>query len=129
MTIEDYLNRNAIVKIGTTLPGYVCCEVIVDNPVELVFVLQTSDCYISEIRWWDCLEIGNSSTIGYGGPRDPRNPDSFYFAETDICQFFSADSRPENYYEYLNHIKEVYPKHNLFPSFDIKRNKARDSDL
>lgn len=121
MRIEDYLSNHTIVRIGITLPGYVCCETIVDNPIELISVIRENNCYIDEIRWWDRVEISSGSSIGYGGPRDPKNPDSHFFAETDIFKVFTPLSQAEEYYVYLDQIESKYSTLNLFPSFDIKR--------
>ena len=119
MKIEDYLNDHTIIKIGVSPPGYICSEVIVDNPAELISIIRENGCYIAEIRWWDRVEIVSGSSIGYGGPRDPRSPDSHYFAETDIHKVFNTFSQDEDYYEYLSHIQNNYFNFNLFPAFDI----------
>ena len=121
MRIEDYLVEHAIVKIGKTLPDYISCEIIVDNPYELISVVTRNYGYISEIRWWDCVEITTGSNIGYGGPRDPRNPDHYFFAETDICKKFDLLTENKIYYEYLKQIEVEYSAYNLYPAFDIKR--------
>ncbi len=121
MRIEDFLNAHTIVQIGRTLPDYVCCEHIVDNPEELVPIVRESGCYISEILWWDRIEIGSVSSIGYGGPRDPRCPDSFFFAETDIYRRFNTILKDEEYYKYFDEVRRAYPGFDLFPGFDIMR--------
>lgn len=123
MRIEDYLTEHTIVKIGETLPGYICCENIVDTPLDLLSVVKNNNGYISEIRWWDCVEIASGSSIGYGGPRDPRNPDSHFFAETDICKVFDAFAQDEDYYKYIKQIETAYSTRNIYPAFDIKKSK------
>lgn len=125
MRIEDYLSNHTIVRIGITLPGYVCCETIVDNPIELISVIKNNDCYITEIRWWDRAEIASGSSIGYGGPRDPKSPDSHFFAETDIYKVFTPLSQDEEYYGYLDQIESTHSNLNLFPAFDIKKIKKQ----
>lgn len=126
MEINDYLLKHTIVKIGNGIPGYVCCETIVDDPIELISVVMENECYISEIRWWDLVPISEGSTIGYGGARDPRAPDTMFFAETDICTEFYGTSEYEDYCSYLEQIKCNYSNHNLFPAFCIKK-KVVDS--
>lgn len=120
MNIDDYLKQHMIVKIGMTLPGYICCETIVDNPKELVPIVRKNGYFISEILWWDRVDIVSGSKIGHGGPRDPRSPNSHYFAETDIQKVFDTILEDEEYYEYFDQIKQTYPDCNLFPGFDIK---------
>lgn len=119
--IEDYLKSHMIVGSRNTVPGYIGCEVIVDNPAELVSLVNGSECYISEIRWWEHAEIATGSNIGYGGPRDPQNPDTHYFAETDICMTFDSFSSENTYQEYLQKINSSYPMLDLHPAFDIKK--------
>lgn len=121
MRIEDYLSDHTVLRIGVSISGYICCETIVDDPIELISVVRQSNCYISEIRWWDRVEIASGSSIGYGGPRDPLSPDSHFFAETDICKVFNTLSRDEEYYEYIDQIKSTYYHLDLFPAFDIKK--------
>ena len=121
MEITKYLSNHTIINIGNNLPGYVCCEVIVDNPKKLLSILKENDCYISEIRWWHRTTIALGSTIGYGGPRDPSSPDSHYFAETDITRKFSSESTFGEYIDYLDQTKKSYSGFSLFPAFDIKK--------
>ena len=121
MKLEDYLSNHTIVKIGTCLPGYVCCETIVDDPIKLISVLGENSCYIAEIRWWDRVEISTGSSIGYGGPRDSRSPNTHFFAETDISKIFNVFTRKEEYYSYLDEIKRNYSNYDLYPSFDVKQ--------
>ena len=120
MKIDEYLITHKIISIGKSISGYVCCEVIVDDPIELIDIVSKSNCFISEIRWWDCTEIEKGSLIGYGGPRDPRNPSRFFFAETDICKIFSVFSKEHEYKDHIKDIKSKYPHLDLFPAFDIK---------
>ena len=126
MEIEKYLFNHVRVRIGIPLPGYVCCETIVDDPIEIVSVVRDNNCYISEIRWWDRVEIKSGSSIGYGGPRDPRSPKSHYFAETDICKTFDEHTLDEEYYDYLEQTKRFYSSLEIFPSFDIKYTRQKE---
>lgn len=120
MNIEDYLIRHTIVKIGVTLPGYICCEAIVDDPIQLLAIVRENNCYISEVRWWDCAKILSGSSIGYGGPRDPRCPKYRFFAETDIAKTFTPWTQDKEYKNYLQKINNDYSNFNLLPAFDIK---------
>lgn len=124
MRINDFLKNHTIVKIGRPLSGhgYICCETIVDDPKALIPIVRRNNCYISEIRWWDRVDITSISSIGYGGPRDPRSPDSHYFAETDICMTFARLLPDNEYFAYLERIKKTYSGLDLFPAFDIKNN-------
>ena len=121
MKLMDYLGTHMIVKIGIGLPEYVCCETIVDDPVKLISLIRENNCFISLIRWWDWVKITNGSDIGYGGPRDPRNPNTHFFSETDICRAFTEFSHDEEYYMYLDEVKKNYPNYDLYPAFDIKK--------
>ncbi len=122
MKIEEYLKEHTIVKIGIPfIPEYICSEIIVNNPKELVPIVRESGCYISEIRWWHLTEISSGSSIGYGGPRDPRRYDTHYYAETDICREFDAPLQDEEYYEYFDRIKHSFSEFDLYPAFDIKK--------
>ena len=92
-----------------------------DNPIDLVDCIIKNNCYISEIRWWDRADITLGSKIGYGGTRDPRVPQKYYFAETDICDTFEKSTSFTEYVEYLNKIKMQYYMYDLHPAFDIYR--------
>ena len=120
MKIQDYLIEHKIIKIGMDLPGYICTEIIVENPEELIKVVEKSNCYISAMRWWEYTEISSTPTIGYGGARDPRDPEGHFFAETDLCMEFSASAHCTEYRSYLSQIKTMHPNLILFPAFDIK---------
>ena len=120
MCIIEYLKRYTVLSIGTCIPGYICCESIVENPKTLISLLKNSGYYISEIRWWDRVAVGSMSTIGYGGPRDPNNPNCFYYAETDIYMEFGPGTTDDSYNQYIDSIKKEYPTNQLFPAFDIR---------
>ena len=120
MRLDEFLSRNTIVQIGQTLPGYVICEAIVDNPKDLISIVKKNGCYISEIRWWEHAKIAVGSIIGYGGPRDPREPSSYFFAETDIYKVFDVFTCDKDYYKYIEQVKKQYYNFDLFPAFDIR---------
>ena len=120
MSIFSFLHDHVIIEIGNKLPGYLCCEVIVDNPELLVSIVKENGYYISEIHWWDRAEISKGSSIGYGGPKDPNAYDNYYFAETDISMAFDAVTEDSEYLQYMAQTKEKYAHLDLTPSFDIK---------
>ena len=118
--LYNYLNEHTIISIGNiTSKTCVMVEVITDAPHELVDCVIKNKCYISEIRWWDRTHIALKSKIGYGGPHDPRDPQNYYFAETDLCDTFTEATTFNEYVEYLNNIKSRYPLYDLYPAFDI----------
>ena len=120
MNLFQYLIDNIIVSIGNShVDKYVMVETIVYNPEELLEIVIENNCYISEIRWWDRVKLFTPSEIGYGGVRDPRPPQNYYFAETDICSSFNKNTTYSEYIEYLNSIKLKYSSYELYPSFDI----------
>ena len=120
MNLLQYLNNHTILTIGNLVEDKcVIVEVISNNPEELVEYVIKNDCYISEIRWWDRASISTKSKIGYGGTKDPRDPQKYYFAETDICASFEKETTALEYLEYLNTIKTQYSMHDLYPAFDI----------
>jgi len=120
MTLKDYLQIHTIVQIGVPSSEYAYSEVIVDNYKDLISVVIDTEFYISKISWWHRTEIITGSSIGYGGPRDPRNPEVYYFAETDICQEFKEKSSLKDIYNYFDKINREYSNFELYPSFDIK---------
>ena len=120
MNLEDYLNQHFIVRNEITSPGYVCNEIIVDDPKEFVSVVRENGCYISAILWWDRADRTLGSRIGCGGLPDPRNPHDYYFAETYLYKEFDTILEDAEYYAYFDQIKKEYPDLDLFPGFDIK---------
>lgn len=124
MNIKDFLAHHTIIEIGNKLPGYICCETIVDDPIRLISTVQLSNNYISEIRWWDHVKICAGSDIGYGGPRDPHSPKEYFYAETDIVRTFTPSTNEEEYLHYMQEIKNKYPRYQLFPAFNIKEDKG-----
>lgn len=120
MNFSIFLSNHVIVQAGVQLPDYICTELIVDNPNELISLVQKSEYYISHICWWDYVKIGYSSSLGYGGRRNPREPD-YYFAETDICRDFEMTATANEYYDYLVKVKNKFSCFNIFPAFDIKK--------
>lgn len=117
MNFEKYLIAHTIVVIGK---GCLDGEVIVDDPPGVIHTAEESKYYIAEIRWWDRAKIATGSTIGYGGPRDPKDPNTYFFAETDIDKVFSANTEACTYYDYLRQIINENCCYDLRPAFIFK---------
>ena len=112
--IDQYLKDNAILKIGA---GY--ADIIVIDPVDLINQAQEWNCYISEILWWERIEISNAEkSLGYGGPIDPRN-NSYYFSETDYARKFERGTLIYVYIDYIRCMMKKYIKYDLYPSFTL----------
>lgn len=118
--LKTFVAKHIIVEIGIPLCGDPFGEIIVDEPYHFIRLVMHSDCYISCIRWWDRANIQLGSKIGYGGPRDPRSPKDFFFAETDIYQEFSMDTAVTKYCEYLDSVRSNFAEFDLFPAFEIQ---------
>ena len=122
MDLLCFLKEHTIISVGKPITDEcVAVEVILDNPEQLVKTVIKNNCYISEIRWWDRVHISKMSSIGYGGTRDPRFPQNYYFAETDIFQTFEPKTTFLEYMDYLTLIWTQYAMYDLHPSFDIYR--------
>ena len=119
MGLNQFLASNTIVSAGSAFGQYLCCETIVDAPETLIALVSERQCYISEIRFWDRVLMSAGSSIGYGGPLDPRDHD-YFFAETDLCQTFSKDASAEDYTTFIRETREKFPSHALYPAFDIQ---------
>lgn len=117
MRIDDYLNQHMIIRISNSPLR----EMIVDNPKEFVPVVRENGYYISEILWWERADLVLGTRIGHGGSRDPRSPNSHFFAETDLYKVFDTILQDEEYYAYFDQIKNEYPDLDLTPGFDIKQ--------
>ncbi len=115
MTLDKYFMAHKIIGIGCGNT-----DIIVDNPFDFVDDIASMQYYITEILWWERIEVCNSSkSIGHGGPRDPRDK-SFYFSETDLCKKFSCESSSQ-IKDYLNSVYLEYSQVCLYPSFSIKK--------
>lgn len=120
MDLLEYIEKHAIVSGKSfTADKCVIVEMIPDNPKDLIKYVIKNNCYVSEILWWDRASIALGSKIGYGGPRDPRDPQNYYFAETDIGASFENVTTISEYIKYLDEIKKRYITHDLYPAFDI----------
>ena len=125
MEIQEYLDKYSIVKIGKHALDEVCSDTIVETPMRFIDIIEKNGCYISSILWWDYAEISSGSCIGYGGTRDPRNPDCYFYAETDIYREFESGVHSSVYYKYIRDTKKKYPQCRLVPSFTVKRTSKK----
>ncbi len=122
MSLLKFLKDHTIVSVGKlTVDKCIVVEMIPDDPQKLIEFVLKNDCYILEIRWWDRASILQKSIIGYGGTPDPRDPQNYYFAETDICAYFEKTTTLSEYIKYLNDVKEQFITYDLYPAFDIYR--------
>ena len=120
MELLNYLKAHSIVSVGNlALNKCVIAEMIPDNCKDVVEYIIKSNCYISEIRWWDRALISQKSKIGYGGTLDPRDPLNFYFAETDICDSFDKKTTASEYLGYIDKIRTKNSEYDLYPAFDV----------
>lgn len=119
MNLNSFFLKHSVVSVGIPIPGKIeFSDVIVDSTDGLISLLG-EHYYISQITWWDRVLISEGSKIGYGGPRDPRDPNKYFFAETDICRQFNSDTQPFEYDNYINEVRDKYTQYDLYPSFDI----------
>ena len=117
--MRSFIFKHTIVSIGTPVDQKdAFVEVIVDNPKELILIVEKSAYYISEIRFYHRVKIMDGSMIGYGGPTDPRDS-SYYFAETDYDHEFSLDAEINDYLKYVHEIESLYPEYQMIPSFTL----------
>lgn len=124
MDILQYIKMHMITYIGTGImepmvDEYLATEVILDDPQKFVNEITKSNYYVSLIRWWHRIPVNTSSSIGYGGPLDPRDPDNFYFAETHIEESFEKSTSYSQYIHYLSKIRDQYKNYDIYPAFDI----------
>lgn len=119
MDILDYVREHMVLQIGCNLSAHICSEVLVDDPKELVHTIVHNGGYISAISWWERVSFGSKPQMGYGGMRDPRASEEFYFAETDIGKNFPVGTTE---CEYLNYLAQTLKSHSdvsLMPAFEI----------
>lgn len=115
--LVSFMNNHAIVVIGS----YELGDIIYDDPLCFVDFISQTDYFIDEIIWWERIEIERAEkSIGYGGPLDPSD-EKFFFSETDLGMVFKNEYAKSFYKQYLSDIKLLYPKHDLRPSFSIKK--------
>lgn len=82
---------------------------------------RTVPCLISTIIWYEHAKIHAESNFGFGGPKDPRFPQEYFFSETGLSKAFDEFTDKD---EYCSYMKEVQSQHlgvPLIPSFQIFR--------
>lgn len=121
MVISNYIRKHKVLQIGVPLPTQICSEVIVDDPKGFLQVVLQNGCYISAISWWERVAIDTKPEIGYGGSRDPIEPNRFYYAETDMEDHFSAFTSEYDYLSYMSRIWQSNPNIALYPAFEVSK--------
>lgn len=122
MWFSEYIKNNKILSVGSlNEPKCICVEIIVKDPKEFVKLALDNECYVPEILWFDRVSIDEGSILGGGGPRDPRESDRWYFAETYLHRSFTKDAKYEDFCDYFDFIKAQYPECDLYPAIDVYR--------
>ncbi len=130
MTLNDFLKEHLIVQIGVHDADYCAAlqaveeisEIIVDAPMELVDIVLENGCYIPYILWWERADAETGSELGMGGPKDPRDPNGYFFSEiTHMDKHFQVATTKKEYRAYLETVFSQYPDKELYPGFDIKK--------
>ena len=119
MNIKDYINSNLILQVGQPIEGDVCVETIVSNPVEFVHVVKSNGYFIQHILWWERAKLSEGPLLGGGGTLDPRSPNEYFFAETQLERDFAANTSADEYIEYIRQTQETYGYLELYPGFDV----------
>lgn len=125
----EFIEQHKILAIGSVLPGELFAEIILDAPYEFIDVALDNNYFISKISWWERAKIRTGSMIGFGGPRDPRVPEEYFFSETGICREFGATTTTDEYYSYINNTQAEYKKLCLIPSFELQYKGQVDGSL
>ena len=126
--IFEYIEKHKILEIGFQPSGESFAELILNEPYMFVDVVSQSNYYISTIVWYERAKIHTGSKMGFGGPKDPRSPQDYFFSETSLCKTFDESTRKDEYRSYMDEIQSKYSGVLLFPSFQICR-KTRNSCL
>lgn len=121
-------HNNASFELQNTLMlGKGVDEIIVDKPMEFIDTVLQNGYYISCVMWWDRVKLDEGSAIGMGGPRDPRDPNMYYFSEVIyLDKYFDKSTTKEDYCDYLQNIFSAYPSYDLYPGFDIEKISKTD---
>lgn len=119
MLLEYVKNHVVLVVDGQPFNGQTF-ELIVDSPLEFVALLLENGYFISAINWWERARIAAGSKCGFGGPRDPKLPDEFFFSDTSIGREFCVRTTLDIYYDYLKETTEAFNNVELVPSFEVQ---------
>ena len=116
--IENYLSKHEILKIGKMD----FTDIIVDDPIEFVEIVSKTEYYISHVSWWEKIEIKNAgNSMGGGGVRDKNDSNLFWSEVYYLSKKFNQTDEDNAIISYINNVRGQYPKHNLYPSFDLKK--------
>ena len=93
-------------------------DLLVDDPATFLELVCKSEYYVDNVIWWEHALIETGSTLGLGGPRDPRDPRYFY-SETYLDDKFSPDTTLDEYLRYMTSVREAHPHLALHPGFGL----------
>ena len=93
-------------------------DLLVDDPATFLELVCKSEYYVQNAIWWERAPIETGSTLGLGGPRDPRDPQYFY-SETYLGDKFASDTTLDEYLRYMTAIREAHPNLVLHPGFGL----------
>ena len=93
-------------------------DLLVDDPATFLELVCKSEYYVYNVIWWEHALIETGSTLGLGGPRDPRDPQCFY-SETYLDDKFASDTTLDEYLRYMTAIREAHPNLVLHPGFGL----------
>lgn len=116
--IENYLSKHEILKIGKMD----FTDIIVDDPIEFVEIVSKTEYYISHVSWWEKIEIKNAgNSMGGGGIKDKTDSNLFWSEVYYLDKKFHQIDEDNAIISYINNVRRLYLKHNLYPSFDLKK--------
>ena len=119
--IFEFIQTHKILEIGLPKSVDSFAELILDNPNEFVNVVSQSGYYISTIIWYEHTKIHAESNFGFGGPKDPRFPQEYFFSETGLSKSFDELTDKDEYCSYMKEVQSQHPGVPLIPSFQIYR--------
>lgn len=86
-------------------------------------VLYSNHGRVEAVLWYDYCKISEQKkSLGSGGYKDKDNF-GYMWAETQIYDDGMEDRSLSEILDYVDSIKEHYPKYELYPSFFIKKSK------
>lgn len=117
----DFIDKHMILKIGGQYSSDSSAELILDEPYKFVEIVLQSGYYISAINWYEYAKIHLGSKLGFGGPRDPRFPEEYFFSETSIGKTFNEATGIDEYFAYMKKMQSHDFSISLVPSFLIRK--------